>query len=562
MIKEKSSYLNTNSSTQNLNILNGSTINTNPWKSIPINKSELPGPRAAHSCEINGKKIYLFGGWNGKKALNDLFIFNLETFKWFEPEVTGLKPGLRNNHATCSHGKYIYLHGGHNGDIWLNDLFIFDTSNYVWNKVNVLGDVPLARACHTLSRVDRKLYMFGGYDGARCYNEIEVFDTENKSWSTIKCSGTIPLARNAHTITVVNKNLYLFGGHSGNKHLKDLFIFDSETCEWIEPKFTGEAPQGLRGHTATHLGNKIIIFGGYDGKGRSNELFVLNLEDMKWSHVYDNDKFPGSRQRHSSVTIDNKRILIFGGFDGTKWLNDLHILDVGQLMENIIIKKSSNEFQNDMKCLINNPDFSDVIFKLKENKIIYGHKVIIGKRCSYFQDIFNSEIIRKKESIESIESINTFNTGNTFIINKQTFSEDNLTPFVFIKNNIIEINYDTIGESEMLSIMEFIYTGIFSNNLPFSETIEVLRYSNEFGLKDLKSLCENNLIYGMDTKNIIEILITSHTHNLNDLKNLSISFILNNFQEVTKQKAFYKLEAFPQLLMEVMMLSLGKIEIE
>jgi len=27
----------------------------------------------------------------------------------------------------------------------------------------------------------------------------------------------------------------------------------------------------------------------------------------------------------------SKRIYIFGGFDGNKWLNDLHVLDVGRL---------------------------------------------------------------------------------------------------------------------------------------------------------------------------------------------------------------------------------------
>jgi N-acetylneuraminic acid mutarotase len=524
--------------------LNSSGPSSNPWKSIPIQQSDPPGPRAAHSCEIIGRKIYLFGGWNGKKALNDLFIFNLETFKWSEPEVTGSKPGLRNNHATCTQGKYMYLHGGHNGDVWLDDLYIFDTTNFIWNKINVNGEVPLARACHTLSRVDRKLYMFGGYDGGKCYNDIEVFDTENKTWSTVKCEGTIPLARNAHTITVVNKSLFLFGGHSGNKHLKDLFIFDTESLIWSEPKFGGESPEGLRGHTATHLGNKIIIFGGYDGKGRSNELFVLNLDDMNWSHIYDNDKFPGSRQRHSSVTIDNKRILIFGGFDGTKWLNDLHILDVAQLMENIITKKSSSEFQADMKYLVNNPDFSDVIFRVENGKIVYAHKVIISIRSQYFKELF------KQYNNSMVDNNEISHLGKNI----------NFNPSVYPVNNTCEFNFEGISENVFLTILEFLYTGTFSNKIEYCEMIDLLTCANEFQLKELKSLCENCLIYGMETSNIVDVLIASYKHNLADLKSLAINFILSNFQEVSKQKSFYKLEAHPQLLMEVMMLSLGKIE--
>lgn len=31
------------------------------------------------------------------------------------------------------------------------------------------------------------------------------------------------------------------------------------------------------------------------------------------------------------MATGSKRIYIFGGFDGNKWLNDLHVLDVGRL---------------------------------------------------------------------------------------------------------------------------------------------------------------------------------------------------------------------------------------
>lgn len=33
----------------------------------------------------------------------------------------------------------------------------------------------------------------------------------------------------------------------------------------------------------------------------------------------------------------SKRIYIFGGFDGNKWLNDLHVLDVGRLEDGVHI---------------------------------------------------------------------------------------------------------------------------------------------------------------------------------------------------------------------------------
>lgn len=304
--------------------------------------------------------------------------------------------------------KYIYLHGGHNGDIWLDDLYLFESNNNIWSKVTVFGLLPSARACHTLSKVDRKLYMFGGYDGIKCYNDIEIFDIETKTWIKSEIKGNIPLARNAHTITVVNKHLILFGGHSGNKHLKDLYVFDTENLSWYEPKFSGESPEGLRGHTATHLGNKIFVFGGYDGKGRSNELFVLNLEDFEWRHISDKDNFPGARQRHSAIAVDNKRIIIFGGFDGFKWLNDLHIFDASLIIENFIQKLCEKNFSNHLKDLIDNKEYSDFIFII-DNKQIYSHKCkllfilgILSTRSEFFKKKFESEEKIRKMEISNI----------------------------------------------------------------------------------------------------------------------------------------------------------------
>ncbi len=32
-----------------------------------------PGPRAAHSCNVINKHLWVFGGWNGKRGLQDLY---------------------------------------------------------------------------------------------------------------------------------------------------------------------------------------------------------------------------------------------------------------------------------------------------------------------------------------------------------------------------------------------------------------------------------------------------------------------------------------------------------
>jgi hypothetical protein len=53
-----------------------------PWLLLPDLIGEGPGPRAAHSCELINDKLFFFGGWNGKKALNDIYILDLENCNW------------------------------------------------------------------------------------------------------------------------------------------------------------------------------------------------------------------------------------------------------------------------------------------------------------------------------------------------------------------------------------------------------------------------------------------------------------------------------------------------
>ena len=42
------------------------------------------GSRAAHSCDKVHNNLYIFGGWNGKNALNDLYVLDLDKLIWYD----------------------------------------------------------------------------------------------------------------------------------------------------------------------------------------------------------------------------------------------------------------------------------------------------------------------------------------------------------------------------------------------------------------------------------------------------------------------------------------------
>ncbi len=45
---------------------------------MPSNDPPNLGCRTARSCDKVTNSLYIFGGWNGKKALNDLYVLDLD----------------------------------------------------------------------------------------------------------------------------------------------------------------------------------------------------------------------------------------------------------------------------------------------------------------------------------------------------------------------------------------------------------------------------------------------------------------------------------------------------
>ena len=43
-----------------------------------------PPPRANHSSSVWQNKLFIFGGWDGSKRLNDLFCYDVIINKWME----------------------------------------------------------------------------------------------------------------------------------------------------------------------------------------------------------------------------------------------------------------------------------------------------------------------------------------------------------------------------------------------------------------------------------------------------------------------------------------------
>jgi len=353
--------------------------------------------------------------------------------------------------------------------------------------------------------------MFGGYDGAKCFNDMDILDLETMTWMQPAISGTPPQARNAHTITVIVSKLYLFGGHSGNKHLTDFHIFDTQKLQWSQPDIVGTPPPGLRGHTANLIGNKIFFFGGYDGKGRTNELYILDIAESKWvrpTWPTESPHTPPGRQRHSASLVGSKRIYIFGGFDGNKWLNDLHMLDVGRLEENALNDVAIGNMINNMRRLLINPEFSDITF-IVEGKQIYAHKAMLVANSEHFRAMFRGGM---KESHES------------------------------------EVEIPHWSHAAFMALLEWLHTGHIPQDLSAVHMTELLGLADHYILDGVKHVCENIVVHSVEVDNACHLLTHADRYVAHELKRYCLFFILKNIEQVAHTPGFEELSKTPALI--------------
>ena len=87
------------------------------WKNIK-NEGNIPSGRAGHSMNLFKDKFYIFGGFDGKKDLNDLYSFDLKLFKWNLIDTGISMPQFSSFHTMTSYkykNDFLLLYGGLEG---------------------------------------------------------------------------------------------------------------------------------------------------------------------------------------------------------------------------------------------------------------------------------------------------------------------------------------------------------------------------------------------------------------------------------------------------------------
>jgi len=195
--------------------------------------------------------------------------------------------------------------------------------------------------------VEKNLLIMGGqqHRGAGKFEyfslDPHVLNTETLAWYRPRVAlGKSPDARSYHSCTRVGSALFVFGGQSEKRGgrggvLGDMPVFDLVSMCWETRDARGKQPQGRYWHTAALLDGKLVVFGGFTGTKSLNDVHLLDTEAMLWSTPLMHGTPPPAIANHS-CTVVGSRIYIFGGMTVApndqgesfiKYSSDVHVLD-------------------------------------------------------------------------------------------------------------------------------------------------------------------------------------------------------------------------------------------
>lgn len=175
---------------------------------------------------------------------------------------------------------------------------------------------------------ENSLYIFGGYGGNGRLDDIWEYRFIEHQWVRLETRGTPPAGRENNGAVVYNDGMYVFGGYSGQEWLNDFHRLDFRTLEWtLILGREGNPPSTRFGYVSAVWKDSFIVFGGYDGSTWLNDLHEFDFLHDRWTRIETTGSGPSVRSCPSWVCY-NHCLYIFGGYDGVHRMNDFYELDL------------------------------------------------------------------------------------------------------------------------------------------------------------------------------------------------------------------------------------------
>ncbi|KAI8641733.1 Muskelin N-terminus-domain-containing protein, partial [Parasitella parasitica] len=304
---------------------------------------DAPCGRGGHQLCIDSEreKIYLFGGWDGKRDLSDFWCYNVRDNRWRMLSAdTTLQggPSPRSCHSMCYDPirKSIYVLGKYveartssassseaSHTIYDSDFFQYFTDLDRWIKISENTQIdggPSLLCDHQMciDSVGRKLYVLGGRivtpdTAPYTYSGFYSYDMDEFTWNIVR-----------HDINNVSNLQSPVPSQTSSSLLAVSEIpvgrRRSSNGSYVPSPNASQTVKSRAGHSMLidPKTRRIYIFGGQRGKESLTDLYCYDIEADKLTEVaQDFCKLYGSDSgytQRATIDIESQEIYVLSGF--------------------------------------------------------------------------------------------------------------------------------------------------------------------------------------------------------------------------------------------------------
>ncbi|EFN67984.1 Leucine-zipper-like transcriptional regulator 1 [Camponotus floridanus] len=516
------------------------------WQRMPECDEFVGARRSKHTIVAYKDAIYVFGGDNGKRMLNDLLRFDVKEKSWGRAFAMGMPPAPRYHHSAVVHGSSMFVFGGYTGDIHSNsnlsnknDLFEYRFQNGQWTEWKFIGLTPVPRSAHGAAVYDNKLWIFAGYDGNARLNDmwtISLLPGDNKTWEEVIPAGERPPTCCNFPVAVARESMFVFSGQSGARTTNSLFQFHFKERRWTRIStdhiLRGAPPPPARryGHTMVSFDRHLYVFGGAADSALSNDLHCYDLDTQTWNVILpsSDSQIPPGRLFHAAAVI-GEAMFIFGGTVD----NNIRSAEMYRFQFSSYPKCTLHD---DFGRLLNIRLFCDVEFIVGELETkIPAHIAMVAARSQFLRARIRQAREKRDKHLE------------------QVFS----TVDVPIKVPPLEVILKDAVPEAFEMVLNYIYTDHIDPTKRSDDKIEdpqsnrivllmmdVYRLAVQFNMERLEQLCVNYLEATISHANVLEALRNAVHLKLYFIKEFCLSFVVkeNNYNLIVMSQEFETLD--------------------
>lgn len=133
------------------------------WLEIKIDQKAIP-KLSHHSVVLSGKDLFIFGGKTDSGVITDsLLCIDLQTMTAHASIGLGFRPCKRMGHIGAGHGMFMYIFGGWDGNKCLNDFYEYSFDSNIWYDLRrSAGERPTPRYFSASEVFENHLVISGG----------------------------------------------------------------------------------------------------------------------------------------------------------------------------------------------------------------------------------------------------------------------------------------------------------------------------------------------------------------------------------------------------------------